>query len=351
VLGRNDQCWCGSGIEYKKCHLLIESRQIPPAGKLINEALREFKLGLKCLCPLKHERTCSRKIVSAHSVQRTKALGPIKNENNKVMTFYETNGKGPKLLGWNQASTFKGFCEIHDKSIFAKVEDENIEPVPEKIFILGYRGFCHEYYQKSALLRVELNLINHLKGEPLKQKRMKEIYEGSKRLKLGTEHIKKEILDKALIAKKFEEFSSCYIHFEGIQVIAACGVLIPEFDVNRKRIRIPEYLVEQMSINLINEGESIIFVLFWPKEFRVCDIFANSLFALDEEALIRKIFALAFGYLENIFFSENWWSNLSDLQKYEISTLANNVYYNKSSPELSFKPADWKTKHIAKFGF
>ena len=26
VFGRNDECWCGSGKKYKKCHLAIDER-------------------------------------------------------------------------------------------------------------------------------------------------------------------------------------------------------------------------------------------------------------------------------------------------------------------------------------
>ncbi len=37
-IGRNDPCPCGSGMKYKKCHLLIEQKE----DKIKNEALEKW---------------------------------------------------------------------------------------------------------------------------------------------------------------------------------------------------------------------------------------------------------------------------------------------------------------------
>jgi hypothetical protein len=32
ILGRNDPCWCGSGMKYKKCHLESDAKKTKRPG-------------------------------------------------------------------------------------------------------------------------------------------------------------------------------------------------------------------------------------------------------------------------------------------------------------------------------
>ena len=180
MIGRNDLCWCGSGKKYKTCHLPTESGASIPLGQVKHTLRKEFKKK-ECLYPKGHPHECSKKIIAAHSIQKSKVLQSISNESNDVMTFYQSEEEKLRYVGWKQASTFNGFCGKHYKQIFSVIEDRKIEPTNEQIFIFGYRAFCHELYQKSASLRYQpYALENLIKGRSqFEQQRILDIQEAS----------------------------------------------------------------------------------------------------------------------------------------------------------------------------
>lgn len=276
------------------------------------------------------------------------------------MTFYQSGGQEPKYIGWNQASTFNGFCSKHDKSIFSVIEDSALAPTLEQIFVLGFRGFCHELYQKTASLRTQPYLLENLmRGRDLdEQKRinhyMSASNEGVKKGQAEFLNIKESILDPAFVEKKYSEFSSLYIEFHGKQSIAATGAISPDYDVNNNSIQHlydTNSVAHHTSISLINEDDKIIFLMFWPKDFTKCELFASSLAKLSGDRLVTKIFSLIFGYLENVYFSEDWWKRLSTEQKIEISKMSSSIFYARGTPELSFVPENWRVTSITRNGF
>ncbi|MCX2834477.1 SEC-C domain-containing protein [Microbulbifer thermotolerans] len=349
-LGRNELCWCGSGKKYKKCHFLLEGRQNTPYGRIEDEMRKEFKKPI-CLCPEKYKDYCSKKKIFAHSVQRSKALGPIRNIKNEVLTFYQSSGYLPKLIGWKKASTFRGFCGFHDKTIFAEVEDNSVEPTLKQLFILGYRGICHELYQKSAGLRSRIATLKYLANGSLplglreNASYLLSSYEGLKKGEAEIENLKVNIFDPAFVEKRYKDFSSLYIEFSGMQMIAACGAISPDFDVVGNSLQFLyriDLAAQYMAINILNDGGKIKFSLLWPKSFDKCEAFSRSLVSLSEPDLVKKVVAIIFGYLENVYFSESWWSQLKEEEKKEVIFLAKSVFYTIDTPNLSFAPNDWE---------
>lgn len=338
---------------------MLEQEPKVPEGRIKNEIYKEFKKP-KCLFPKAHHKSCTKNVISAHSIQKSKVLGRLKNSKNHVMTFYQSKDKKPKLIGWNKASTFNGFCKIHDELIFKEIEDKEIEPTEKQIFILSYRSFCHEFFQKSAAIRVIPRLINDCqKGFTLLEQQQKIEY--LKNIELGVKkghsefkHIKINILDKAIIDENYQDFGSCYIEIKGENILAACGAISPDFDVSGRKIQSIinlQQTYEHMSISLINERNKIIFIMFWPKSYTKIANFVNSLCELTHQEIIKNIFAMTLGYLENVYFSEKWWLSLSDQQKKEISILATYIFYGEKNPRLSFMPANWQILKIEKNNF
>jgi SEC-C motif len=50
-IGRNDPCWCGSGVKFKQCHLGRSDERPLPLPAVANQ-LRKFFKAKKCLHPL-----------------------------------------------------------------------------------------------------------------------------------------------------------------------------------------------------------------------------------------------------------------------------------------------------------
>jgi hypothetical protein len=140
--GRNEPCWCGSGKKYKKCHLGRENE--PPHS--FARLFAEMKLKTRhkqCLHPEASYQECSTRIIDAHTIQKSGPLKRIVDDTSHVLTFSrDSNGHfKTEKIGWQKASTFKGFCSKHDKQMFSCIEDEPFIGTLEQCFIgLGHRS-------------------------------------------------------------------------------------------------------------------------------------------------------------------------------------------------------------------
>src|SRR4026207_257677 len=67
-LGRNDRCWCGSGVQDKRCHL-NRAAEKPPTFQERKEAFNKAFGKKYCLHPEAGSK-CQGSIVKAHTVQK-----------------------------------------------------------------------------------------------------------------------------------------------------------------------------------------------------------------------------------------------------------------------------------------
>ena len=74
-LGRNDPCWCNSGLKYKRCHLDRE-RQRPLTVQETADRQKSAWRHRTCLHP-EAPAGCHGKIVDAHTIQRGGGLSRI----------------------------------------------------------------------------------------------------------------------------------------------------------------------------------------------------------------------------------------------------------------------------------
>ena len=113
----------------------------------------EFQKGY-CSYPEASPETCGR-IVRAHTVQRRGGLHAIA-ENGHVLSaktgfqsLFRSGVFSPSEVGVRSASTFMGFCDTHDNSMFKSVETVPVELTPECCFLLGFRAISYELFQKK----------------------------------------------------------------------------------------------------------------------------------------------------------------------------------------------------------
>jgi len=164
---RNSLCFCGSGLKYKKCHLIIEDKaqteqyilgrkfQLHEMQKLFDETLHPEICIAKGL-----DSSCSDQIINAHTLTKSLSLNQIaKNghvygfKNKDIFDFYRNDGfTSFRKLGIRTASTFKGFCSYHDDRLFSCLEKQNFELLEEQNAALLYRAFALELYKKKTVL-------------------------------------------------------------------------------------------------------------------------------------------------------------------------------------------------------
>ncbi len=130
-------------------------------SKLISEYAREctFK---ECIFPIR--KNCSKKITRCHSIQR-KILDKI-SFRGKVISFDARNSyltRSFEEIGIKKSSTFFGFCNYHDNSIFSEIENKDYEATIEQDFLFAYRACAKEYADQNTALQVQEKMLKDKK--------------------------------------------------------------------------------------------------------------------------------------------------------------------------------------------
>src|SRR6266700_3279132 len=77
----------------------------------------------KCLEPLMQ---CDQKAIRAHSIQNAQTIGFLAEDGHVIALQLRFSEAGPEIdfkpIGRNEASTFTGFCNQHDTSIFEPLD-------------------------------------------------------------------------------------------------------------------------------------------------------------------------------------------------------------------------------------
>jgi hypothetical protein len=354
-IGRNAPCWCGSGKKYKKCHNLRSDQIAHSIGRLLAE-LKLKTAHKECLHPEAGGDQCSKKVIDAHSIQKSGPLKHIIDETNHVYTFGINNNGEEEIskLGWQKASTFKGFCEFHDKAFFSPIEDEAYTGSDFQCFIAGYRAYALEYFKKVSFIKglpfMKENVdrgMNH--EEQLKlQRNLETIKQGFMK---GTEDLKETLnLYVSHYKKSYDEFKSASFYFTGDLSVVVGGTFAPDFTINEERIQSLEpgvKFVENLSINTLNTGKGYAIVFSWPKKYEKCTKFIESLIAVENELLPSRLIEIIFSYIENSYFSKAWIDNLGNEKRGIIEAMARNpIQYGKPIKFTDNTYTNWKIERV-----
>jgi hypothetical protein len=359
--GRNDPCWCGSGVKFKKCHLGREDEQPLHPGELQRSIRQDFcKKG--CLHPEAAVGLCN-KIIDAHTVQRANTLQALLDAENHVLSFHpfvpDSDGQ-PKLqkLGWRKASTFTGFCGNHDSKTFEPVERGAFSFTPETAFLLTYRALCHEYFQKQASARARLHhqpLID--RGQSPERQR-----EIQHRFRLGLAGVQKAIddlveikrlADKDLLARDYTNWQFVCLAFSGPLCFAASGAPTPNQDLLRAPLQTlhdPTSILQHLYVSVVASERSPRVVLGWRKEHSAPRRFVDSLLAAPSRLFPAYFVQYVFAHLENVYFSSEWWESLARIDQERIRALAVNANAYYFPPEYTPSPSvPWSLESIERF--
>ena len=266
-LGRNDPCWCGSEKKYKKCHLNRESETQLPFEAIAQRTLAVAKIE-RCLHPSAAPAVCDR-VVSAHTIQRSRVLERIVDSNNHVRTFFSARTDfsldGPRVLrvGWKEASTFTGFCARHDSLTFRPLETAEFGGSMEQCFLVGYRALCYELHQKSRMLKSHptfLSLVD--RGLPVaaqaEMQRMGNAQEAGFRKGIEDFARLKALMDGQLLRGSFSGWSRTIINFTGPLCVASTGAISPNHDFDGKQLQVlhdPDQRIQELLFGIVSSSD------------------------------------------------------------------------------------------------
>jgi SEC-C motif-containing protein len=327
-IGRNDPCWCGSGLKYKKCHW-NRVREKPVQEYEIRNELRKLFNQKYCLHPDASPHTCGRRIVKAHTIQRKGGLNRIAG-NGHVYTFLlgPTHAKGrdtvalPELIGINEASTFMGFCNFHDNKTFEPIENDTFESNQHHAFLLAYRAICREVYEIASAPEMVTLFRSLDKGRSAsEQKNLQETLDAFKSSfdnDFREIQLYKTAYDRALQRSDFSEVRYYVVRFDCIPDVLCSGAMHPQFEFQGtllQDLRTYGTLPDHLSFSLITTDTGGAAVFSWLGENRASEKFVKSLASLSNDLLPHTILRFTFEHFENIFVSPDWWEGLAETAK------------------------------------
>lgn len=350
-LGRNDPCWCGSKLKFKKCHL---DREKQPVASLADayKTLKKFNVAKTCSVPPTLRSECTNKIINAHTVSKSSSLKEISVDGH-VLSFYsnaQENIKAGKLsptkIGINKASTFTGFCSHHDKTLFSPIEDSAFGINSEHCFLVAYRAVSSEVYVKNAASKVFHDVKGFDKGRPLNQQIAFQqfagsAYNGNYLTKNDLAYIKGK-LDMMFTEEKVSQLKHVVFELERPPAIMGSAIVAPKFGFDGKSIQrfsqnvknIPDYIV----INSFSNTEKGYIVLSWLQEHattahKLIKQFAEKNLASDHLAIFM------ISLIENIYMHPIWWESLeSELQKYVCDVFSEGITSEHTGRSLANVP-------------
>lgn len=355
-IGRNEMCWCRSGKKYKKCHLNRSIQEPHSISRLISE-LRAKIFHKECMHPDASNSACGKKIIDAHTIQKKGPLKSIADGSNHVYCFRkdQTGNDTVLRLGWQKASTFKGFCDKHDKEMFSPIEDELYQGSKKQSFIAGYRAVALEYFKKISVVKGLPFMSEYAdRGMPVMEQ-----FEFQKCLNSMKQGFFKGIDDfretlniyaSSHKSQAYDDFESLTVYFVGDLDIAVSGCFSPEFTTSGKRIQTLApgvKFVENIAVNTVNTESGHALVFSWPKSFTKCTEFAESLINTNYEDLPSKLVELIFSYIENTYFSIDWLNGLENDKRLKIESMARKSIQYGEAVEFSYcKYTNWKVERV-----
>jgi len=321
---RNKPCWCGSGVKYKKCHLNREEQPALTRGDLEKHAKTQ---GAKKTCSVKnlYPDECSNKIINAHTISKSSSLKDI-SDNGHVMGskpslsgLIKNNGKfSLELVGINKASTFTGFCSVHDKEIFSPLENESIELNDKQLFLLAYRGMCRELFHKEQNKGTASLMKNFDRGQDaLMQDFLQNkanLYGQGVDLALRDLEYLKSKLDSMLIGSDYSRMNHCVFEFSETPKILVSAMITPEMDFHGNQLQslgLQDEVYNYILFNCISFDGRGCFVFSWIHEHnKHCRKFVDSLLKYNDEEIPDALVRFCYSFSENTWASPSWWDSL-----------------------------------------
>ena len=323
---RNALCWCGSGKKWKRCHRDRESRPPVNPGEQFSRLYDEFQRGY-CSHPQTGPENCGHRIIRSHTVQRRGGLAAIA-ENGHVVSaktafqdLLKNHGAHvPRKVGLSSASTFMGFCDKHDNSMFQPVERQSVPLTTHSCFLLGFRANSYELYSKKAELRW-LKLMREWDcGRPFEDQcylqQSRHLREQGALCGLADSKRWKKQYDTIFLDERFDEYRFVGVAYSSILPVVGCGAFYPEFDFAGKplqRISHGTAPHEHVSFNLtVLNGRSVLVIGWIEGHEGPAEAFGRS-FKTDvpDEQKANMGIQLAFEHIENVFMRPSWWDSLA----------------------------------------
>lgn len=344
---RNQSCFCGSGIKFKKCHLLFDEKIQNPNSFVVSKipiykTHEVFSFNRKYeLCLASKLKGCSNNIINAHTLPKSSSLGAIAEnghiytfKNRDFINFNKNDGIiSPQKIGVNLASTFRGFCSIHDDQLFSSLEKQEFKVTEKQCFMLFYRAYSLEFYNKKIIKNtfpffVKKILSINDKLDFLRKKKFFEYYVAGTNFALNS-------LEKNhnKLTNYIENICFYAIKLNDVLPIMGVGAFAPQNELDGSLLQdLSDISSDERSyicLSIFVDKAGFCWIVYsWLKEHnKINEKFLRQILECTDTEKIKISLNILLNYIENIYIKISYWDSLNNYeQKYMIEKF--NVFSN-----------------------
>lgn len=306
-------------------------------NKILGKFVKRWKKILQtpvCLA----QGDCNSKIISrSHTISKAISLTHIA-ENNHVLVRQvnlfanlEKDLLNINQLSINDALTFKGFCNEHDRKLFQSLDKSEFIATPEQLFMQAYRCVSRDLYFKACQVELSLNaeqvveLQGLTSGNNYKLSQDMEYFEQAKRKGLDDILKCKEKFESLLKHSEFMRLRSFVIYVDTFPVLACAGSFAPAYLSNGDELQDFSNFDSNLQVLFfsaipVDSGMFFVFT-FFDDEAKAPIRFIKDLISANN--LSHRLIWLSATDFENIAFKPSWWNGLMDVTRSEINKAVN----------------------------
>ena len=230
----------------------------------------------------------------------------------------------------------------HYKELFACIENEAFSGRPDQCLAVAYRTISRELYGKDAGSHLRETLRGIDKGsQPFQQVALQAMLDAidtgneAARLELKETH---NTLSKALASFHHSVLSSAIYEFDGPLPFMFGGAWSPLTDLGGHELQTGyvDELLEQVVISSFAGNPRAIICLSWrDTKSAPGKLIAEQLGKIEKDYLASVLLQFALKHIENVFFSPDWFEELTQAQKKRFAAFAaDGTDFMGSVPEM-----------------
>ena len=264
-----------------------------------------------------HDKTqCKGKIKLSHSIQKNGRLSILEEEINGNKLIYSFTSIVPSKqymiqtlepIGKAKASTFFGFCDYHDSTLFSIIENHPFDNSDKHCFLHSYRAFAHSYHYKNEEYK-SLPLL--LKDLPQDLRFLRDFA-----TKMGVDDMNfyKKKIDSLIEKDDYSGLQYFTYILPDLYPIACSSTITPDYTYNGSAMNNhldSNIKFSPIMITVLPDFNQTIIILSCFSNDNKAEQFIDELEVLNDYKLKKAISSLLISYAENTFFSPKLWNGL-----------------------------------------
>lgn len=250
------------------------------------------------------------------------------------------------MIGINEATTFTGFCDLHDSQVFSPIENAPFQNTPEQTFLYHYRAFAQAYYCRAHGFRIIEETYKELaeKLPPVELKSLKEKV-GLNRQDVLEFQPQKSKYEQNLKDKDWSRIEGYAFVGETMPDVLTTDYFGPRKDFQGRGVQDCKTFgpLAWVSMTIIAANDRAVFLLCGEKGCRVLHQLVDSFRKLPATERTRAIVTYVFCQFENFILLPNWWESLSKAIQLRFVNAFEGRYFPRELPNT----CDWRLKEIS----